>query len=121
NDKELNEESNFPAIVKFLSEQVLSRATERVRAGGPTRQPGAPCLVAGPAARCRRRHRGHLRPGVGGSTSLHGRSVDHRLHAFTTRHGTTGNLLEKRLEGRSKEYVFERVNTSHAAGENSGG
>lgn len=33
NDKELNEESNFPAIVKFLSEQVLSRATERVRAG----------------------------------------------------------------------------------------
>ncbi|OSC38762.1 isoniazid-induced dynamin-like GTPase IniA [Mycobacterium decipiens] len=33
NDKELNEESNFPAIVKFLSEQVLSRATDRVRAG----------------------------------------------------------------------------------------
>jgi hypothetical protein len=25
NDKELNEESNFPAIVKFLSDKVLSR------------------------------------------------------------------------------------------------
>ncbi|KZS70951.1 Isoniazid-inducible protein iniA [Mycobacterium kansasii] len=32
NDKELNEESNFPAIVKFLSEKVLSRETDRVRA-----------------------------------------------------------------------------------------
>lgn len=31
NDKELNEESNFPAIVKFLSEQVLSRQSDRVR------------------------------------------------------------------------------------------
>lgn len=31
NDKELNEESNFPAIVKFLSERVLSRETDRVR------------------------------------------------------------------------------------------
>jgi replication fork clamp-binding protein CrfC len=31
NDKELNEESNFPAIVKFLSEQVLSRQNERIR------------------------------------------------------------------------------------------
>ncbi|CAM4465250.1 Isoniazid-induced protein IniA [Mycobacterium basiliense] len=31
NDKELNEESNFPAIVKFLSEKVLSRETDRVR------------------------------------------------------------------------------------------
>lgn len=31
NDKELNEESNFPAIVKFLSEKVLSRQTDRVR------------------------------------------------------------------------------------------
>src|SRR5690606_24292507 len=30
-DKELNEESNFPAIVKFLSEQVLSGAKIRVR------------------------------------------------------------------------------------------
>ena len=30
-DKELNEESNFPAIVKFLSEKVLSRETDRVR------------------------------------------------------------------------------------------
>lgn len=32
NDKELNEESNFPAIVKFLSEKVLSRETDRARA-----------------------------------------------------------------------------------------
>ncbi len=31
NDKELNEESNFPAIVKFLSENVLSRQNDRVR------------------------------------------------------------------------------------------
>lgn len=31
NDAELNEESNFPAIVKFLSEKVLSRETDRVR------------------------------------------------------------------------------------------
>lgn len=31
NDKELNEESNFPAIVKFLSEQVLARQNDRVR------------------------------------------------------------------------------------------
>ncbi|EUA92536.1 isoniazid-inducible protein iniA [Mycobacterium ulcerans str. Harvey] len=31
NEKELNEESNFPAIVKFLSEKVLSRETDRVR------------------------------------------------------------------------------------------
>ena len=31
NDKELNEESNFPAIVKFLSERVLTRETDRVR------------------------------------------------------------------------------------------
>jgi replication fork clamp-binding protein CrfC len=31
NDKELNEESNFPAIVKFLSEKVLSRENDRVR------------------------------------------------------------------------------------------
>lgn len=31
NDAELNEESNFPAIVKFLSERVLSRETDRVR------------------------------------------------------------------------------------------
>src|SRR3954471_1052563 len=31
NDKELNEESNFPAIVKFLSETVLSRENDRVR------------------------------------------------------------------------------------------
>lgn len=30
-DKELNEESNFPAIVKFLSERVLSRENDRVR------------------------------------------------------------------------------------------
>jgi replication fork clamp-binding protein CrfC len=30
-DKELNEESNFPVIVKFLSEKVLSRETDRVR------------------------------------------------------------------------------------------
>jgi hypothetical protein len=30
-DKELNEESNFPAIVKFLSEKVLSRENDRVR------------------------------------------------------------------------------------------
>jgi replication fork clamp-binding protein CrfC len=31
NDKELNEESNFPAIVKFLSEEVLGRQNDRVR------------------------------------------------------------------------------------------
>jgi hypothetical protein len=31
NDKELNEESNFPAIVKFLTEKVLSRENDRVR------------------------------------------------------------------------------------------
>ena len=31
NDAELNEESNFPAIVKFLSERVLSRENDRVR------------------------------------------------------------------------------------------
>ncbi|MCZ8380106.1 dynamin-like GTPase family protein [Mycobacterium sp. CPCC 205372] len=31
NDKELNEESNFPAIVKFLSDRVLSRESDRVR------------------------------------------------------------------------------------------
>ena len=31
NDKELNEESNFPAIVRFLSEKVLSRENDRVR------------------------------------------------------------------------------------------
>lgn len=31
NDKELNEESNFPAIVKFLSEQVLSRQNDHIR------------------------------------------------------------------------------------------
>ncbi len=31
NDKDLNEESNFPAIVKFLSEKVLSRESDRVR------------------------------------------------------------------------------------------
>jgi replication fork clamp-binding protein CrfC len=31
NDKGLNEESNFPAIVAFLSEKVLSRETDRVR------------------------------------------------------------------------------------------
>jgi replication fork clamp-binding protein CrfC len=31
NDKELNEESNFPAIVKFLSDHVLSRENDRVR------------------------------------------------------------------------------------------
>jgi replication fork clamp-binding protein CrfC len=30
-DKELNEESNFPAIVKFLSTQVLGRENDRVR------------------------------------------------------------------------------------------
>lgn len=31
NDKELNDESNFPAIIKFLSEKVLTRETDRVR------------------------------------------------------------------------------------------
>ena len=31
NDKELNEESNFPEIVRFLSEKVLSRESDRVR------------------------------------------------------------------------------------------
>ena len=31
NDKELNEESNFPAIIKFLSEKVLSREDDRIR------------------------------------------------------------------------------------------
>lgn len=31
NDAELNEESNFPAIVNFLSERVLSRENDRVR------------------------------------------------------------------------------------------
>lgn len=30
-DKELNEESNFPAIVSFLSEKVLSRENDRIR------------------------------------------------------------------------------------------
>ncbi|MGE2833055.1 dynamin family protein [Mycobacterium sp. SMC-4] len=30
NDKELNEESNFPAVVRFLSEQVLTRQKDRV-------------------------------------------------------------------------------------------
>ena len=30
-DKELNEESNFPAIVRFLSEKVLSRENDRIR------------------------------------------------------------------------------------------
>ncbi|MGV0853165.1 dynamin family protein [Mycolicibacterium phlei] len=32
NDKDLNEESNFPAIVKFLSEQVLAEQKDRIRA-----------------------------------------------------------------------------------------
>src|SRR6185295_3974792 len=31
NDKELNAESNFPAIVKFLTDKVLSRENDRVR------------------------------------------------------------------------------------------
>lgn len=31
NDKELNAESNFPAIVKFLTEQVLSRQNDHIR------------------------------------------------------------------------------------------
>jgi replication fork clamp-binding protein CrfC len=31
NDKELNEESNFPEIVKFLSDKVLTRENDRVR------------------------------------------------------------------------------------------
>jgi len=31
NDKDLNEESNFPALVTFLSDKVLSRETDRVR------------------------------------------------------------------------------------------
>ena len=31
NDKELNEESNFPAIVKFLSDKVMSRENDRIR------------------------------------------------------------------------------------------
>ncbi len=31
NDKELNEESNFPAVVAFLSGTVLSRENDRVR------------------------------------------------------------------------------------------
>ncbi len=31
NDKELNEESNFPAIVKFLTEQVASRQNDHIR------------------------------------------------------------------------------------------
>ncbi|MGZ5397171.1 MAG: dynamin family protein, partial [Mycobacterium sp.] len=31
NDKELNEESNFPAIVKFLSDKVLARESDRIR------------------------------------------------------------------------------------------
>jgi replication fork clamp-binding protein CrfC len=31
NDKELNEESNFPAIIKFLSDRVLSRENDRIR------------------------------------------------------------------------------------------
>src|SRR6478735_11470586 len=30
-DKELNEESNFPAIIKFLSDKVLSREDDRIR------------------------------------------------------------------------------------------
>ncbi|MET0996751.1 MAG: dynamin-like GTPase family protein [Mycobacterium sp.] len=30
-DKELNEESNFPAIIKFLSDKVLSRENDRIR------------------------------------------------------------------------------------------
>ena len=31
NDQELNEESNFPSIVKFLSEKVMSRENDRIR------------------------------------------------------------------------------------------
>ncbi|MEN4475212.1 dynamin family protein [Mycolicibacterium cosmeticum] len=31
NDKELNEESNFPELVKFLGDKVMSRETDRVR------------------------------------------------------------------------------------------
>jgi replication fork clamp-binding protein CrfC len=31
NDQELNEESNFPSIVKFLSERVLTRENDRIR------------------------------------------------------------------------------------------
>ncbi|BBY27701.1 dynamin-like GTPase family protein [Mycolicibacterium sediminis] len=31
NDKELNEESNFPAVVKFLNERVLTRENDRIR------------------------------------------------------------------------------------------
>ncbi|MFI2838903.1 dynamin family protein [Mycolicibacterium sp. PDY-3] len=31
NDKELNAESNFPAIISFLSEKVMSRETDRIR------------------------------------------------------------------------------------------
>lgn len=31
NDKDLNDESNFPALVEFLSQRVLSRETDRVR------------------------------------------------------------------------------------------
>ncbi|OBB92129.1 dynamin family protein [Mycobacterium sp. 852002-30065_SCH5024008] len=31
NDKELNDESNFPAIVKFLSEEVLARRNDQLR------------------------------------------------------------------------------------------
>ena len=31
NDKELNEESNFPALFKFLTDRVLSRETDRVK------------------------------------------------------------------------------------------
>jgi replication fork clamp-binding protein CrfC len=31
NDRELNEESNFPALVAFLSEKVLSRENDRIR------------------------------------------------------------------------------------------
>jgi replication fork clamp-binding protein CrfC len=31
NDKELNEESNFPAIVKFLGDRVLTRENDRIR------------------------------------------------------------------------------------------
>jgi replication fork clamp-binding protein CrfC len=31
NDKELNEESNFPAIVKFLTDEVASRQNDRIR------------------------------------------------------------------------------------------
>ena len=71
NDKELNEESNFPAIVKFLSEKVLSRENDRVRDQVVCRNPfGCRTSDAGGgfravrAQRSRRSPQAHRGPGA---------------------------------------------------------